>query len=363
MSHGGVIEDGWKSEAVEDALKLCLACKGCKSDCPVNVDMATYKSEFRAHYYRGRLRPRSAYSMGLIYWWARAASHAPWLANALARAPGIGALGKLIGGIDRRRRLPAVARQSFRDWFAAHPRPSEVRPRVMLWPDTFNTYFRPETAIAATEVLEAAGFEVAIPPRPLCCGRPLYDHGMLDTARRLWSETFEALAIEIDAGTPIVGLEPACVAAFKDELVNLFPDDPRAQRLKEQTAYFPDFIAEHLDRLTLAPISGRALVQTHCHHHAVIGGEGERRLLERLGIEFEIAMSGCCGMAGSFGFAAETYDVGLAAGERVLLPKVRATAADTMVLADGFSCREQIEQGTGRGTLHIAQLVNDARAR
>lgn len=366
MLHGGAIEDGWKSDEVADALKLCLACKGCKSDCPVNVDMATYKGEFHAHYYERRLRPRSAYSMGLIYWWARLASNAPRLANVATQTRGLRGIAKAIGGIAQAQDLPPFATQTFTDWFKARQKhgagePQRPGPNVLLWPDTFNNFFRPETAIAATRTLEAAGFTVSIPRRSLCCGRPLYDHGMLSTAKSLWRRTMETLRPEIEAGIPIVGLEPACVASFKDELGRLFPDDPLAARLKELTCFFSDFLCRSLDRVSVPQCRQKGLVQIHCHHHAVIGSDGERRLLARLGLEDSIIPSGCCGMAGSFGFAAETHEVARAIGERVLFPAVRQAGQDDVILANGFSCREQIEQGTGRRTLHIAELIDSLR--
>lgn len=363
MLHGGPIQNGWRSDEIEDALRLCLACKGCKSDCPVNVDMATYKAEFRARYYRWRIRPRSAYSMGLIYWWARLASTAPGLANFAMRAPLVRNVTKALGGIAQARTMPAFARETFRDWFVRREARASGGPRVLLWPDTFNNFFRPGTAIAATEILEAAGFEVHIPSRPLCCGRPLYDQGMLPTAKRLWRQTLHSLRDEIEAGTPIIGIEPACIAAFKDELINLFPDDRLAQKLQEQTVFFSDFMAEHLDSLEGSRAGHKALVHFHCNHHAVLHDTGERRLLDRLGLDYHVAPSGCCGMAGAFGFAADTYEVGLAAGERVLLPLVRATDKDTLILSSGFSCREQIEQGTQRETMHVAELMNLLRQR
>jgi FAD/FMN-containing dehydrogenase/Fe-S oxidoreductase len=357
MLHGGAIEDGWRSAEVEDALSLCLACKGCKSDCPVHVDMASYKAEFRAHYYKRRLRPRTAYSMGLIYWWARLGSKTPRLANLATQTPLLRDVTKAVGGIARERTMPLLANETFTAWFRRRGRSSGGQ-RILLWPDTFNNFFRPRTAIAAVQVLEAAGFDVTIPGRPLCCGRPLYDQGMLPTAKRLWRQVLTDLRTEIEAGTPVVGLEPACVAAFKDELCKLFPDDPLAKRLSQQTVFFSDFLGEHAGEWH-HPMRGRkALVQIHCNHHAVIKTEGERKLLDRIGLDFEIMPSGCCGMAGAFGFASDTYAVGLAAGERVLLPMVREAARDTFVLANGFSCREQIEQGTGRTALHIAELMN-----
>ena len=357
MVRGEVIADGWRSEEVEDALSLCLACKGCKHDCPVGVDMASYKAEFRAHHYKRRLRPRSAYAFGFIHRWAKLAEPIAPVANLLTQTPGLSALAKWAGGIDRRAKLPPLARPSFRSWFGKRRQPQTGGGRVMLWPDTFNNFFRPGTAVAATRVLEAAGFTVDIPQRQLCCGRPLYDPGFLAKARAQWERNFSALARELEAGTPIIGLEPACTSAFKDELPNLFPDRAEAKRLSEQVVHFTDFMAANWDRLPAPDRGGRALVQAHCHHHAVIGFDAELDLLRRMEIEVERPPQGCCGMAGAFGFAEESYEVGRAIGERVLLPAVRAASDDSIIVADGFSCREQIEQGSGRGTLHIAELI------
>jgi Fe-S oxidoreductase len=292
--------------------------------------------------------------MGFIHRWGRYAEHAPWLANFVTQAPGIRALAKWAGGIDQRRRLPPFAGRSFRKQFGRRRSSGE---RVMLWPDTFNNYFRPETAMAAVRLVEAAGYEVVIPDRPLCCGRALYDWGYLDQARALWLETFEALAETIDAETPIIGLEPACTSAFKDELLRLFPDREEATKLSRQVVHFSDFVAKDFARFPRPRQGGQALVQAHCHHHAVMGFNSELDLLRRLGIEVERPPQGCCGMAGAFGFAVETHDVGLAIGERVLLPAVRKAPSHTLILADGFSCREQIEQNTGRATTHIAELL------
>lgn len=358
MARGEVIRDGWNSAEVEDALSLCLACKGCKSDCPVAVDVATYKSEFRAHHYRTRRRPRSAYSFGLIDRWARLAEPVPWLANAAARTPGLSAIAKWIGGIDQGVDLPAFARTSFRRWFGRRPKngPPGGR-RVILWPDTFTNHFRPEAAIAATRLLEAAGFAVALPARPLCCGRPLYDWGMIDRAKMLWERTFTTLAEDIAAGTPIVGLEPACTSAFKDELINLFPERGDARRLSEQTVYFADFVESHWACFPEPARGGEAIVQAHCHHHAIIGFDSEMALLDRLGIDANRPAQGCCGMAGPFGMAAETARYGAAIGERALLPAVRAARESVSIIADGFSCSEQIAQRGGREAIHLAQLL------
>ncbi|HZT24898.1 MAG TPA: FAD-binding and (Fe-S)-binding domain-containing protein [Pseudolabrys sp.] len=353
MMRGEALTDLWRSREVEEALDLCFACKACKSDCPVHVDMATYKAEFRSQHYRGRLRPRAAYSMGLVQRWARYASWFPGLANAV----GSTALAKWIGDIAPQRRVPPFAKQTFRSWHRKRKDAKTGGRRVVLFPDTFNNFFKPQTAIAATRVLEAAGFEVAIPDRILCCGRPLYDWGRIDKAKALWRQTLETLREDIAAGTPLIGLEPACVSAFRDELIDLFPDDERAKRLSEQTLFFTEFLDRN--NCALPRIDGSALVQLHCHHHAIIKPTSEQNVLKKLGIEFEVMASGCCGMAGSLGFEAAKYDVSIRAAERVLLPKVREAAQDTVVLANGFSCREQIEQTTDRRPQHIAELIAD----
>jgi Fe-S oxidoreductase len=360
MLHGGPLKDGWKSAAVEDALNLCLACKGCKKDCPVNVDMASYKAEFRSHYYKGRLRPRAAYAMGMIYWWARAASAMPAIANFLTQTPGLAAIAKFAGGLAQQRRMPAFAPETFRAWFARRPAANPGGPEVMLFPDTFNNFFRPQTAIAAVQVLEKAGWHVTIPAKSLCCARPLYDWGMLDRADALLRELLDALAPALDRGTPIVGLEPACVAAFRDEVPALFPDDPRAKRLKEQSWLFSEFLTDN-QQVDLPQLTGReALVQVHCHEHAVLRPEAEKAVLQRLGIDAEVMASGCCGMAGSFGFEAEKYPWSVKIAEHALLPRLARAAPEAAILANGFSCREQIEQLSGRPTRHIAEIVAEA---
>jgi Fe-S oxidoreductase len=360
MLHGGAIERSWRSDAVEDALSLCLACKGCRSDCPVNVDMATYKAEFRSHHYAGRLRPRAAYSMGHIHRWARLASTMPALANLVTQAPGLAALAKWAGGIAAERHMPRFADETFLAWMRrSRPANSRGKP-VLLFADTFNNFFRPGTAIAATRVLEAAGWRVEVPERPLCCGRPLYDWGMLDSAKSQLGRLMDGLEPALDAGMPIVGLEPACVAAFRDELPNLFPDDRRARLLSERVLLFSEFLDRHGEGMDLPHVDGRALIQIHCHHHALLEPESERRILDRLGLGYEEVAAGCCGMAGSFGFESDKVELSRQIAERALLPKVRAADAATIVVADGFSCREQIEQGTGRTTRHIAEVIAQA---
>jgi Fe-S oxidoreductase len=357
MLHGEIVAGGWRDPHVKEALDLCLACKGCKHDCPVNVDMATYKAEFLSHYYRRRLRPRAAYAMGLIRWWAQAASHAPLPANLAGQAPGLSGLIKRAAGVAPQRRLPRFARQTFTDWFASRPPRPSGGDRVVLWPDTFTNYFRPESGRAAVEVLEAAGYDVVLPEGSLCCGRPLYDYGMLRLAKRLLGRVLCGLDEEIRRGTPVVGLEPSCVAVFRDELPNLFPLDEQARRLARQTFHLAEFVERHAGRFPLRPVAAQAIVHGHCHHRAVLRWEAEPRVLHLLDLDYDVLDSGCCGMAGSFGFEAGHYDVSQRCGERVLLPAVREANPSALIIADGFSCQTQIEQATGRRALHVAEVL------
>jgi FAD/FMN-containing dehydrogenase/Fe-S oxidoreductase len=357
MLQGEVLRDGWRDQQVKEALDLCLACKGCKSDCPVNVDMATYKAEFLSHYYQGRLRPRSAYAMGLIYWWARVASALPGLANFATQAPILRTFARWAAGVAPQRRMPVFASRTFKHWFNQRVPRNTGQPQVMLWPDTFNNYFHPEVAIAAVDVLEAAGYQVIIPEQTLCCGRPLYDHGMLPTAKRLLRQILAALHPQITAGVPLVGLEPSCVAVFRDELLNLFPTDENARRLSKQTFLLSEFLAQKVPQYQPPRLRRKALVQGHCHHKATAGLGTEMDILRRLGLDIEIPEAGCCGMAGSFGFEKEHYDLSMRCGERALLPAVRAAASETLIIADGFSCQEQIAQATRRQPLHLAQVI------
>ena len=390
-----IIHDGWRSEEVKQSLDLCLACKGCKSDCPVSVDVATYKAEFLSHYYEGRLRPRSAYAFGNIDVWARLASAAPGLANLTTQLPFLRDIAKLAAGIPHERSIPAFAPETFKQWFnrtrsggrlrppseakrVLHPEvwksgPSGPRqadqpdralaPAVLLWPDTFNNYFLPSTARAAVHVLEAAGYSVRIPRANLCCGRPLYDFGMLDRAETLLLEILDQLEPEIEAGVPVVGLEPSCVAVFRDELLNLFPHDARAQKLARQTFLLSEFLERelgHNSNAVLPQLPRKALLHGHCHHKSLMKMTAEESLLRRIGVDFQSPAPGCCGMAGSFGFERDHYDISQAIGELELLPAVRRAPADWLIIADGFSCREQIAQGTRRQALHVAEVLEMA---
>jgi Fe-S oxidoreductase len=367
MMNGEVIEDGWKSEEVKDALDLCLSCKGCKGDCPVSVDMATYKAEFLSHYYEGRLRPRTAYAFGWIHTWSRLAGIAPSLANLVTQTPGLRAIAKWLAGVHQQRKLPAFAPHSFKQWFRTHvPKHADGR-KVVLFADTFNDRFHPDVAIAATEVLEAAGFRVCVPLEDVCCGRPLYDYGFLDLAKRRWVEMLACLRPFYQAGIPMVVLEPSCWASFQEELPGLLPNDEDAKRLKSLTLTLSDFLRKHAEGYELPKLARRALVQGHCHQKAIdalndkeIGKLfAEKEIFDKIGVQHEHPDAGCCGMAGGFGYekANGHYDLSVAAGERMLLPEVRNSNDDAIIVADGFSCQQQIEQQTDRGAMHMAQVL------
>lgn len=357
MLQGDLIKDGFRSEAVHEALDLCLACKGCKGDCPVHVDIATLKAEYLAHHYRGKLRPLHMYAFGLIARWARMGAAFPRVANFLQSAPIFSDVLKGLLNVAPQRKIPRFANQTFKAWFFARAPRSPHGPPVILWPDTFNNYYHPDVARAATEFLERTGWRVIVPRAALCCGRPLYDYGMLDTARTWLRRILDELRDEIRAGVPMVGLEPSCVATFRDEMCSLIPHDEDAQRLAKQTFLLSEFVDQKMKNYPLPRLERRALVHGHCHHKALMKLTAEERVLKRLGLEYEIPDSGCCGMAGAFGFERDHYDVSIACGERVLLPKVREAAADTLVMANGFSCRKQIELTTERRALHLAHVL------
>jgi FAD/FMN-containing dehydrogenase/Fe-S oxidoreductase len=361
MLNGNAIKDGWRSGAVKEALDLCLSCKGCKGDCPVNVDIATYKSEFLSKFYKGRVRPRHAYAFGYVHVWSRLASLAAPVANFFSQTPGLSALTKWIGGIAQQRKVPAFAPEPFKVWFNKRAPRNLKSPPVMLFADTFNNYFHPEVARAAVEVLEHAGFHVEVPQEDMCCGRPLYDYGMLDTAARWLQDITRKLRPAIEAGTPIVVLEPSCCAVFRDELPEMFPNDLDGQRLRKNTFTLAEFLEKHAPHYEVPQLHRRAVVHRHCHHKAVMGFEADKKLFKKMGLETQILESGCCGLAGSFGFEpGEHYDVSIACGERVLLPAVRDAGRDEIILSDGFSCRTQIAQNTDREALHLAQVIQMA---
>jgi len=372
LLQGEVIRDGWIDEHVKDALELCLSCKACKSECPANVDIATYKAEFLSHYYEKKWRPLKAYAFGLIERWARLGSRIPRIANFLSQAPGPRHLLQRVLGLAPQRQLPRLAPVTFCQWAQVHRNsifrdedrlnsvPLPKGRQAVLWVDTFNNYFHPETCRAALEVLEEAGFTVTCSRRPLCCGRPLYDFGMLERAKNSLSQILSALGPQIDAGLPIVVLEPSCASVFRDELHNLFPTNERATRLRNQTFLLSEFLQNHAPNYLPPSLSRKVMLHGHCHHKALMKMNDEESLLQKMGMELQSLDSGCCGMAGPFGFQKDKFEISQAIGERVLLPAVRRAASDTLIVADGFSCREQILQGTGRSAMHLAEVLKMA---
>lgn len=360
MLRGEELGGGWKNEHVKDALDLCLSCKGCKHDCPVSVDMATYKAEFLSHYYEGGARPVTSYAFGMIDRWAAMASKAPALANLFTQTPGLAQLAKSLAGLSQHRPIPVLAPQTFKDWFVKRARNQRDRGyrKIILWADTFNNYFLPHTAQAAVEVLEDAGYSVEVPRQHLCCGRPLYDYGMLAEAKQYLETILAALKPAILAGTPVVFLEPGCASVFRDELPNLMAHSEDAIRLSKQTVLLSELLTREGYR---APtLQRKALVHMHCHHKSLFKDHAEQELIQRMGLDAEVLDSGCCGMAGSFGYEERHYDISMKIGERVLLPRVRQASRDTLIIANGFSCREQIQQGTPRRAMHIAEVLQMA---
>jgi Fe-S oxidoreductase len=284
----------------------------------------------------------------------------PRLANLLSQTEPVAALAKRAIGLAPQRPAPPFAGQTFTSWFASQP-PRPGKRRVLLWPDTFTNHFEPEIAASATEVLQGAGFEVLLPERPLCCGRPLYDYGMLKLARRQLRQILDSVRPELRRGTRVVTLEPSCGAVFRDELVNMLPNDQDAKRLARLTCTLGELLDECGESWEAPTLRRHALVHAHCHQKATADTAADLRVLERLGVAYEELNAGCCGLAGSFGYEqGEPYEVSMKAGERVLLPAVRAAPADTIILTDGFSCRHQISHGSERQALHLAEVVHMA---
>jgi FAD/FMN-containing dehydrogenase/Fe-S oxidoreductase len=357
MLQGSPIENGWRDENVKDALDLCLSCKGCKGDCPVNVDIATYKAEFLSHYWEGRIRPRHSYAFGHIDKWSRIASLWPGLVNLLASTPGTRELMKAAVGMAPQRSIPLFAPETFKAWFGKRPYQDDGRPKVLLFPDTFNNYFQPQTARAAVGVLEHAGYQVVVPKEHVCCGRPLYDHGFLGEAKRDLRHAMLVLVPYVEQGIPIVLLEPSCWSVLRDEILGLFPEREETSKIMESTFLLSEFLVEKANYLPL-PLPMDALLHGHCHHKAILrGAEHERNLLEQMQLNVQVLNDGCCGMAGAFGFEADKYDLSVNIGERVLLPEVRNSRPNELIIADGFSCREQISQLTNRHALHMAEVL------
>jgi FAD/FMN-containing dehydrogenase/Fe-S oxidoreductase len=371
MLAGALREEGFKSRAVYEALDLCLSCKACKSECPVQVDMAAYKSEFLAQRYKGRLHPLRHYIFGFADRLARYGSFAPSLANAFLTGPLTSPLVKRIAGVAQERQFPRLAPKSFQKTrnasrIGASPAPQSNPPQgpeVVLWPDTWNNYYHPQTLAAAETVLTEAGFRVETPRGHICCGRPLYDFGLLGAARSYLVRVLDRMEPQIKDGVPFIFLEPSCASVFKDELLELFPDEPRAKRLSSRVwlladwlaARAPDFVSRFLPGSLLG---AHILVHGHCHHKAVFGGpESEIALLRQAGATVEPIQAGCCGMAGPFGFEAGKFEVSKTIANQGLLPAVQTAGPATVFVADGFSCREQIGQLSHRQAFHFAEVL------
>ncbi|MFJ8793658.1 FAD-binding and (Fe-S)-binding domain-containing protein [Streptomyces sp. NPDC102462] len=385
MLAGELVTDGWRSTEVRDALDLCLSCKGCRSDCPVEVDMATYKAEFLHHHYAGRRRPAAHYTMGRLPMWLRwvARAHMAPALNALAAVRPLARLAKRAAGIAPERDLPRLARQPFGRWWRRHEQASaDGGDLVVLWPDTFTEHFSPAVGRAAVRVLEAAGLRVALPPtlhlaappvgggrqadlNPLailrgrgrvCCGLTYISTGQLDRARAVLRRTLDLMDPVLRAGVPVVVLEPSCAATLRTDLPELLHDDPRAARLAAAVVTFAEALERYAPDWTPPAVDRPAAGQTHCHQHAVLGDAAERRLREAAGLTGDLS-GGCCGLAGNFGFEKGHYEVSVACAEERLLPSVREAAEDAVILADGFSCRTQLAQLAGVRGRHLAEVL------
>ena len=384
MLEGALREEGFRSEAVHEALDLCLSCKACKTECPVQVDMAAYKSEFLAQHYKGRLHPLHHYVFGFADKMARFGSLTPALTNAILNGPIMSPLIKRIVGIAQARELPRLAPVSYlksrfiqrKNLWERTPQGREAqsaptpvvrvpegrlpgRP-VLLWADTWNNYYHPQTLAAADSVLNAAGFAVTSPKGHICCGRPLYDFGFLDAARRYLARVLDRMNPQIDDGLPFIFLEPSCASVFKDELHELFPNDPRARRLREQVWLLADWLAANAqpDFAAGTLVGSHILVHGHCHHKAVFGGAGnEIAVLRRAGATVEPINAGCCGMAGPFGFEAEKFEISKTIAQDELLPAIQSATQETIIVSDGFSCREQISQLGHKQAMHFAEAL------
>ena len=389
MLAGALREEGFKSKAVNEALDLCLSCKACKTECPVAVDMTAYKSEFLAQRYKGRLHPLHHYIFGFSDQLARWGSLVPWLTNAVLGGPLTSPLIKAVVGVTQQRKMPMLAPKSFVKQRAAVDETSNVprtsgakapalpiasnagvktpayqsgtdaRTLVVLWADTWNNYYHPQTLLAAEKVLTQAGFRVQVPQGHICCGRPLYDFGLLGAAKVYLAKVLDRVGPQIEAGLPFIFLEPSCASVFKDELLELFPNDERAQRLSKQVWLLADWIAAKAPEFGAGKLAGaHILLHGHCHHKAVFGGPvNEIALLRNAGAIVEPIKSGCCGMAGPFGFEADKFEVSKAIAMDGLLPAVESAGPMSIVVADGFSCREQISQLGHREAMHFAEVL------
>jgi FAD/FMN-containing dehydrogenase/Fe-S oxidoreductase len=391
LANGSLVTGGWRSPEVHEALDLCLSCKACSRDCPVSVDMATYKSQVLHQAYRGRLRPRSHYALGWLPRWTRLAALAPGLARATLRVGPLASAARRLAGIDPRRPLPELARRPgtparLRRQVAATspatvpaatvpaatlpattlPATTVPRERVVLWADTFTQAFSPQVAESAAAVLAEAGFDVVVPERSWCCGLTWISTGQLDGARARLRAAVAGLAGYAEQGLTVVGLEPSCTAVLRGDLTELLPGDPRAAAVAAATKTLAETLAgpaaEPRDLTWLhGRLAGlRVVAQPHCHQHAVMGYHADLAVLRAAGAQAQ-ALAGCCGLAGNFGMERGHYEVSVAVAEHALLPALRSAEAGTVLLADGFSCRTQASQLAGWPARHLAELLDPRR--
>jgi Fe-S oxidoreductase len=357
MTHD-VITDEWNNKGVKEALDLCLACKGCLGECPVKVDVATYKAEFFYHHYKNRFRPLHAYIFGNIDRVAKTGSAFPSLFNFFLNGPLISNFSKFISGISAARKLPALASVPYKQWYRKNKKTTGGKP-VILWADTFNNYFFPDALKSATVILERNGFNVIVLEENLCCGRPLYDFGMLDTARKKLNEIIHVVGKYVAEEIPFVGLEPSCVSVFRNEMKNLFPGDSFVNQFADNFFTFAEFIDKYSGEFELNKSNKEIIYHGHCHQKAMLNDPIEVSLLQKLSDHVTIPSTGCCGLAGSFGFQrGEKYKISMQLGEMSLFPAIKKAQSDTIIVADGFSCREQIIHGTGKRPLHLSELLN-----
>ena len=363
---GYIPTEEFTSKRMYDVMDLCISCKACKSECPSSVDMGKIKFEFLAQYQKANGTPLRAKMFGDIARLSRLNSGilAPivnWgMGNPLARM----AMEKF-AGISSKRTLPTFAIESFLKWFSAHPKPqSAPMGKVVLFNDTFNTYNYPHIAVAATKVFEKLGFEVVLPGHK-CCGRPMISKGLVDEARESARDVVEKLTPFAKEGIPIVGLEPSCLLTLREENLYLLPNDPDVQLVADNSYTFEEFMAKLADEgkvnIQFTNAQRNILLHGHCHQKALVGTKPSHTTLT-LPQNYQVneVDSGCCGMAGSFGYEAEHYDISIQMAERRLLPAVRDADDDTIIVASGVSCRQQIKHGTGKQALHPAEVIRDA---
>jgi Fe-S oxidoreductase len=361
MFQRDVVKGGWSADEVKEALDLCLGCKGCKKECPVNVDMATYKSEFLTHYYRRKLRPRNSLAMGLIGYAAPIAGEVPFLANIFTQFPLLSNIVKFIGGISQKRPLPAFANEPFTKWYSrmgAEKISFNTEKTVVLYPDVFNNYFYPKTLKAAYEVLRKWGYHVIIPRGRIPESRPLIHYGMLGLAKRELQKTITMLSQYVRDGIPVIVLEPSSLSVFRDELPDLFPGSHDGMRVTELTMQLSEFIEQN--NIELPVINKKGILHGHCHQKAVLKYGKSKTALKKMKIDFSEPQNTCCGMAGSFGFEAPHYETSISIAELGLYPAIRASDSSMLIIADGFSCRTQIKDGTGRDAYHLAEVIDMA---